>query len=102
MRHANANGTPDAGTPSASPAAVSECVASRYAERVSGGYATPTPPVTGPTYTTIVTGADIKDAYPTTDSLGSLVVGFEMKDSGSDKLYRVHQPAHRSADVDRG
>ena len=75
-------GTPTDGSPSASPVASPDATASPAAA------VTPTTPAaTGPTYTTIVTGADIKDAFPSTDSLGTLVVGFEMKDSGSSKLY---------------
>jgi preprotein translocase subunit SecD len=34
---------------------------------------------TGPTYTTIVSGRDIADAYPTQDQFGSIVVGFELR-----------------------
>nr|WP_286207436.1 protein translocase subunit SecD [Thermomicrobium sp. CFH 73360] len=48
--------------------------------------ATPTP--SGPVYETIVTGADLKDAYPTTDQFGNLVVGFELKPEAADKFYQ--------------
>lgn len=45
------------------------------------------PTVEGPTYTTIVSGADIKDAFPTQDQFGSIVVGFELQGDASDKFY---------------
>lgn len=54
--------------------------------------ATPTPTATptpsGPVYETIVTGADLKDAYPTTDQFGNLVVGFELKPEAADRFYQ--------------
>lgn len=43
---------------------------------------------TGPVYETIVTGADLKDAYPTTDQFGNLVVGFELKPEAADRFYQ--------------
>ncbi|MEZ4571274.1 MAG: hypothetical protein R2849_13295 [Thermomicrobiales bacterium] len=45
------------------------------------------PDTSGPTYTTIVSGADLVDAYPTNDSLGSVVVGFELNSDGADKFF---------------
>ena len=45
------------------------------------------PDTTGPTYTTIVSGSDLADAYPTTNHLGTVVVGFELNDSGADKFF---------------
>lgn len=48
--------------------------------------ASPTP--SGPVYETIVTGADLKDAYPTTDQFGNLVVGFELKPEAADRFYQ--------------
>jgi len=48
--------------------------------------ATPTP--SGPVYETIITGADLKDAYPTTDQFGNLVVGFELKPEAADRFYQ--------------
>ncbi len=54
--------------------------------------ATPTPLETptpgGPVYETIITGADLKDAYPTTDQFGNLVVGFELKPEAADRFYQ--------------
>ncbi|WP_038038788.1 protein translocase subunit SecD [Thermorudis peleae] len=41
-----------------------------------------------PTYQTIVTGADLKDAFPTTDNVGALVVGFQLKSDAADKFYQ--------------
>jgi preprotein translocase subunit SecD len=49
------------------------------------GEATPVPgvpdpaEVQGPTYTTIVSGRDIVDAYPTQNEFGTIVVGFELR-----------------------
>jgi len=43
--------------------------------------------IEGPTYTTIVSGADIKDAYPTQDQFGSLVVGFELEGNAADTFF---------------
>lgn len=45
------------------------------------------PDTSGPTYTTIVSGADLADAYPTNNSVGAVVVGFELNDSGADKFF---------------
>jgi len=45
------------------------------------------PDISGPTYTTIVSGADLADAYPTQTSFGTVVVGFEMNSEGADKLF---------------
>ncbi len=76
-------GTPGAnGTPGASPVAGSE--ATPAATPAAGTTATPT----GPVYQTIITGADLKDAFPTTDSVGSLVVGFTLKSSAAQKFYQ--------------
>ncbi|HET7035368.1 MAG TPA: protein translocase subunit SecD, partial [Thermomicrobiaceae bacterium] len=35
-----------------------------------------------------VTGADLKDAYPSTDQFGSVVVGFELKSDAANKFYQ--------------
>jgi preprotein translocase subunit SecD len=48
---------------------------------------TPSPTPAGPTYTTIVSGRDIKDAYPTQDQFGTLVVGFELDGDAADKFF---------------
>ncbi len=45
------------------------------------------PDTSGPTYTTIVSGADLADAYPTNNSVGAVVVGFELNDSGADDFF---------------
>lgn len=67
---ADANATPDAtATPEATPTA------------------TPAPAVDGPTYTTIIAGSDLTDAYPTQDQFGSIVVGFTLSDAGASKFY---------------
>ena len=55
------------------------------------------PAVEGPTYTTIIAGSDLTDAYPTQDQFGSIVVGFELSDAGSSKFYdftstHINQP----------
>ena len=46
------------------------------------------PDTSGPTYTTVVSGADLDDAYPTTNHLGTVVVGFELNDQGADKFFQ--------------
>lgn len=66
--------TPEA-TPEASPAATPDAAAGTD------------PQVSGPTYTTIVSGADLEDAFPTQDQFGSLVVGFRLKADAADKFY---------------
>jgi preprotein translocase subunit SecD len=80
LRGTPENGTPESGTPGAeaSPAGTATAEATPP----------PTPTPTGPVYSTIVSGSDIKDAYPTTDQLGTLVVGFELTDEGASKLYQ--------------
>jgi preprotein translocase subunit SecD len=45
---------------------------------------TPDPAVTGPIYQTIVSGADIDDAFITTNQTGQYVVGFRLKGAGAD------------------
>lgn len=47
----------------------------------------PSPTPSGPTYTTIVSGRDLVNAYPTTDQFGNIVVGFELSNEGADKFY---------------
>ena len=66
-------GSPGAVTPLASPVAA---------------VTTETPSSTGPVYTTIVNGGDLKNAYPTSNSLGQTVVGFELKGSAADKFFK--------------
>lgn len=62
------------GTPAASPDA-------------SPTTAPPAATVEGPTYTTIVSGRDLKDAYPTQDQFGTIVVGFELQGDAANKFY---------------
>jgi len=79
----NSPATPVAsGSPGASP--VGSAAASPVASPVASATATPT----GPVYTTIIDGSDLKTAYPTTNSLGQTVVGFELKGSAADKFFK--------------
>jgi preprotein translocase subunit SecD len=41
----------------------------------------------GPIYTTIVSGADLSDAYRATGPLGQVVVGFELKGDAADRFF---------------
>jgi preprotein translocase subunit SecD len=66
-----AEGTPT-GSPEASPGASPTAPAA--------------PTVEGPTYETIVSGADISDAFPTQDNFGSIVVGFELDSDEAEKF----------------
>lgn len=86
-------------TPSATPSASGESTPSPTAATASStptSEATPQPTPTAeatpasnrPVYETIVTGADLKDAYPTTDQFGNLVVGFELKPEAADRFYQ--------------
>ncbi len=43
--------------------------------------------VEGPEYETIISGADLTDAYPSTDSVGNVVVGFELDGEGADRFF---------------
>ena len=81
--------TPGAASPVASPAGSTGAspVTSPVASPVVAAVAT-TPAATGPVYTTIVSGSDLKSAYPTTNSLGVSVVGFELKGSAADKFFK--------------
>ncbi|HUG17321.1 MAG TPA: protein translocase subunit SecD [Thermomicrobiales bacterium] len=47
----------------------------------------PPPAVLGPTYTTIVSGRDIVDAFPTQSELGQIVVGFELRGDAADRFF---------------
>lgn len=44
-------------------------------------------PAPGPAYNTIITGADLNDAYPATDSIGRRVVAFELDGSASGTFF---------------
>ena len=74
--------TPGA-TPAATPAATPGATPAAGATS-----ATATPAVSGPVYTTIVTGADLSDAFPTTDQVGQVVVGFTLKSQAAQKFYQ--------------
>ena len=76
-----AQGSPTAadGSPVASP------VGSPEASPVAG--TTDNPAADGPVFTTIISGADLKDAYRATGPLGQVVVGFELKGSAADDFY---------------
>jgi preprotein translocase subunit SecD len=81
-----ANGTPSAG---ATPAAGASPVASPFPPPIAGtSQDTSTPAPTGPVYTTIISGKDLADAFPTTNQLGQIVVGFRLKGSASDTFYK--------------
>jgi len=77
-----ASGTPSAvdGSPVASP------VGSPEASPVAGT-SDVTPAAEGPVYTTIVSGADLKDAYRATGPLGQSVVGFELKGDAANRFF---------------
>ena len=48
-------------------------------------------PATGessPTYNTVISGADLKDAYPATDSIGRRVVAFELEGDASNTFFQ--------------
>ncbi len=77
-----ASGTPVAadGSPAASP------VASPQASPVAA--TTSDTAATGPVYETIISGADLKDAYRATGPLGQVVVGFELKGDAADRFYQ--------------
>jgi preprotein translocase subunit SecD len=81
---AGAEGTPGA-SPEASP------IGSPGASPVASPVATPVPTEsatpTGTVYETIISGKDLKDAYPTTNQVGQIVVGFEVKGGAAEKLY---------------
>lgn len=75
------NATPAAASPVASPAEGASPVASPVA------MVSPSPTATGPTYTTIISGKDIADAFPTSSQLGQYVVGFRLKGAAASKFY---------------
>jgi preprotein translocase subunit SecD len=77
------------GTPEATPVAGSP-VASPVATPVAGAVATPvaqTEGPNGPVYQTVISGADLKDAYPTRGSTGiNQVVGFELQGDAASRF----------------
>lgn len=48
---------------------------------------TPDDAFTGPVYTTIISGKDIADAFPTTNQLGQMVVGFRLHGDAADDFF---------------
>lgn len=77
------NETTPGATPEATPGATPEATPAP-----GGATETPIEEPTGPVYETIITGADLKDAFPTTDpTTGTLVVGFELKSEAAQKFY---------------
>ncbi|HEU0165043.1 MAG TPA: protein translocase subunit SecD, partial [Thermomicrobiales bacterium] len=88
-----------ASTPSASPSPVATPAASPVGSTpaaVAGVVGpeplattpTPTPDTsTGPVYTTLVSGTDLKNAYATTDQTGQWVVAFELKSGAAGDFY---------------
>lgn len=85
LNSGNPQATPGAtpgSTPGATPAATPGATPAAGATT-----ATPTPAPTGPVYTTVITGADLSDAYPTTDQVGQIVVGFTLKPQAAQKFY---------------
>jgi preprotein translocase subunit SecD len=64
----------------------------------------PSPTPEGTVYETIISGKDLKDAYPTQNQLGQIVVGFELKGSAADKFYdytSTHIGGYMSIVVDK-
>lgn len=78
----SAAASPSGATPVSGASPVASPEASPVAEA-----AQPTPTPTGPVYTTIISGKDIADAFPTTNQLGQLVVGFRLKGSAADDFF---------------
>ncbi|MDI3340187.1 MAG: protein translocase subunit SecD [Sphaerobacter sp.] len=77
-----------AATPGATPNASPEATPGTRGSTGSDTSDQATPEPAGPVYETIVTGADLKDAYPTTDpNTGVLVVGFELKPEAAQKFF---------------
>lgn len=82
----NPNDTGELGSPTAADGSpVASPVGSPEASPVAG--TTDNPAADGPVFTTIISGADLKDAYRATGPLGQVVVGFELKGSAADDFY---------------
>jgi preprotein translocase subunit SecD len=47
----------------------------------------PTQTTTGPVYTTIISGKDLDDAFPTVNQLGQTVVGFRLKGDAAERFF---------------
>lgn len=82
------SGTPVA-SPLASPAAspLASPVASPAASPVAVPEEVSTPVATGPIFTTIISGSDLKDAYRATGPLGEQVVAFTLDGGAADKMF---------------
>ncbi len=78
----NPNDTGEPGTPAAVDGSP---VASPEASPVAG--ITDTTAAEGPVFQTIISGADLKDAYRATGPLGQIVVGFELKGDAAGRFY---------------
>lgn len=78
----NPNDTGEPGTPSA---AGGSPVASPEASPVAA--TTDDSDADGPIFETIISGADLKDAYRATGPLGQVVVGFELNGGAADRFY---------------
>lgn len=76
------NGSP-VGSPEASPSASPE--ASPAPSPLAA--IEQTPEATGPVYQTIVSGAELKDAYRATGQLGEVVVAFELRGDAADRFF---------------
>lgn len=82
----NPNDTNETGTPIASDGSpVASPVASPEASPVAA--TTDDTAAQGPIYQTIISGADLKDAYRASGPLGQIVVGFELKGGAADRFY---------------
>jgi preprotein translocase subunit SecD len=101
---ASASGTPTAaGTPGATGTPTASGTPAAAATPVANTTATPTYN-NGQVFQTIVQGKDLADAYPTTNQVGSLVVGFELKGNASDAFYNftsTNQGQYMSVVVDK-
>ena len=82
-----ANPTPGAGTPAASPGATPDGSPVATPDATPVAEPTPDPASTGPVYTTIVDGGQLDDAFPQYDQTGRLVVGFRLKGEVSDDFF---------------
>jgi preprotein translocase subunit SecD len=74
-------------SPAATPVGTPRAGATPVASPVAGAQP-PNPAANGPTYQTIISGADLRDAYPTTGSAGvGQVVGFELQGDGAKRFF---------------
>lgn len=81
-------GTPPAGTPqagTATPIAADGSPVAAVGTPVAAG--SDTTSADGPVYQTIISGADLKDAYRATGQLGQVVVAFELKGDAASRFF---------------